>query len=158
MYSHHALESLFKVILFSINPILLVSRNAKVEEVATAYEKWINGRSATVLDDLHTIDLVETLSRLEKYGLMREFNQDDYKQFRSAVEALKVYRNRIEHYALTVDTNEVSRILGALLPRAIDIVDITLPKAADIIQKTLPTFFATYFLFVTRQLVLLRKN
>ncbi len=62
--SHHALETLFKNVLYEINPVLLISDDRKVKEVIEGYERFAKGETTTVLDETKTTTLETAIERL----------------------------------------------------------------------------------------------
>jgi hypothetical protein len=123
--SHHALEVLFKNALLQYNSVLLLEKDDKIGEFVENYQKFLNGDLETELDDVRTISLKETIDRLRKLGLLK-IDERDYALFYDAIEKLDRYRNRLQHFELSADPDVIARMLGIVLPRAIDILD-TIP-------------------------------
>jgi hypothetical protein len=120
--SHHALETLFKDTLYQVNPVLLISKDRKVEEVVIGYTRYLQGKAPTVLDETHTTNLENTIERLRKLGAI---NLDDreYKLFQGSIKELCSYRNKLQHLGISANPDLIGRILGIVLPRGIDILD-----------------------------------
>lgn len=120
--SHHALETLFKDVLYQVNPVLLISKDHKVEEVMEGYVRYLKGQAPTVLDETHTTNLEITIERLRKLGAI---NLDDreYKLFQGSISELCSYRNKLQHLGISANPDLIGRILGIVLPRGIDLLD-----------------------------------
>jgi len=123
--SHHALETLFKHILYQINPILLVSEKLKAKEIVKGYEKFFKDKASTVLDEMWTVSLKEAIKRLQKFKLLKGLEERENELFFDSIEKLTNYRNKLQHLGLSTDPEEVGRILGNGIPRAIDVLEAT---------------------------------
>jgi len=123
--THHALETLFKHILFQINPVLLVSEKIEVKKVIDGYNKWFKGEIATPLDELWTVTLEGAIKRLQDLGLLKGFDDSEYDVFFKAINELTHYRNKLQHLGLKADPDRIGRILGIVIPRAIKILEET---------------------------------
>lgn len=121
--SHHALETLFKDVLYSHNPILLVDETIRIEKFLEGYEKKEKGENATELDELKTANLDKVIERLSRFGLLRGQGQEEYKLFLDSVRKLSFYRNRLQHFELSEDPYILGRTLGVAIPRAIEILE-----------------------------------
>lgn len=128
--SHHGLETLFKHILYSLNPTLLVDDDIRVKRVLEGYEQWISGENATVLDDLKTVNLESAIERLRRLKVLESPDPREFEAFFDSVRKLTFYRNRLQHFALSANPDVVGRILGNALPRALDLLQTTLSKVA----------------------------
>jgi hypothetical protein len=120
--SHHALETLFKDVLFQINPTLLVADERKVKEVIEGYAKYVKGESATVLDGIITTGLEGAIERLRTLNAIA-FDEKEFKTFQDAIKELCSYRNKLQHLGISANSDVVGRILGIALPKGIDIID-----------------------------------
>lgn len=121
--SHHALETLFKDALYRQNPILLANKKIKVKMFLEGYEKFRKGELATELDELPTANLVEVVERLRKFGLLKGLSEDEYKLFLDSIKRLTFCRNKLQHFALSADPSVIGRILGNVLPRALEALE-----------------------------------
>lgn len=121
--SHHALETLFKDVLYRWNPVLLLDKKTKVREFLQSYERFMKGELATELDELTTANLTEVVERLRKFGFMKGLNNKEYKLFSGSIRDLCFYRNKLEHFELSADPDVVGRILGNVLPRALEVLE-----------------------------------
>jgi hypothetical protein len=130
MFSHHALETIFKHFLYLANPVFLLEDNIPVKRIVAEYEKFVSGENATPLNNFQTIDLKEALFRLKKFKLLEGLEEKEYFLFVEAVTQLTFYRNKIQHFALSASVEEIGRILGSSLPKAIEIYDILSKKFA----------------------------
>ncbi len=138
--THHALETLFKHILYQINPVLLVSEKIKVKEVIEGYNKWFRREIATPLDELWTVPLEDTIKRLQELKLLRGLDESEREIFLKAISELTQYRNSLQHLGLKTDPNRIGRILGIIIPRAIEVLEETDSYLLKIIG--LPSIFA----------------
>lgn len=120
--AQHALEVLFKDVLFNYNPVLLLEEDRKVKHFVDSYQKFLEGEYVTVLEESRTINLEETIKRLKKLGLLK-IEDRDYHYFLESIKKLARYRNRLQHFSLSADPDVIARILGIVLPRAIDLLD-----------------------------------
>jgi hypothetical protein len=126
MRSHHALETLFKDILYIQDPILLIDEEVRVKKVLDGYDKWMKGEIATVVDELKTISLEETIERLRKFGFLESLTQKEYALFLDSVRKLSFFRNKLQHFSISADPDMIGRILGNVLPRSVDVLE-TIP-------------------------------
>lgn len=120
--SHHALETLFKHILYLVNPTLLVDEDTKIKRFLEGYKKWSQGKIATPLDELKTVNLEGGINRLRQFGLFKDLSKKEYELFYDSVSKLSFYRNKLQHFSLSADPDVVGRILGNVLPRAVDVL------------------------------------
>jgi len=120
--AHHALETLFKKALMQYNSVLLLEKNEKIGSFVDGYKKFLNGDVAWELEELRTIKLRETISRLNDFGFLK-MDPRELSLFLDAVDKLERYRNRLQHLSLSADPDVIARILGIVLPRAIDLLD-----------------------------------
>jgi hypothetical protein len=120
--SHHALETLFKYVLYSYNPVLLLDGEIKVERFLKSFEKARKGELITELDDLTTANLVEIVDRLRRFSFLKSLSEEEYRLFRDAVRDLSSYRNKLQHFGLSADPDVVGRILGNVLPRTLEVL------------------------------------
>lgn len=123
--THHALETLFKHILYQINPVLLVGEKIEVKKVIEGYNKWFNGEIATPLDRLWTVTLEGAINRLQELKLLKGLDESEYEVFFKAINELTHYRNRLQHLGLKADPERIGRILGSVIPRAIEVLEET---------------------------------
>jgi hypothetical protein len=119
--AHHALETLFKKALMEYNSVLLLEKNEKVGDFVESYKKFLNGDIAWDLEELRTIALRETISRLNIFGFIK-MDSREFSLFLDSVDKLDRYRNRLQHLLLSADPDVIARILGIVLPRAIDLL------------------------------------
>jgi hypothetical protein len=124
--SHHALETLFKNVLFSINPVLLVKEDRKIKEIIDGYEKFYKHEVATVLDATETTSLQEAVNRLTRLGLI-VMDERELSAFLHAISELNSYRNKLQHYGIVANAEVIGRILGTAIPRGIEILDACSP-------------------------------
>jgi hypothetical protein len=120
--AHHALETLFKKALLQYNSVLLLEKDDKVGNFIDSYQKFLKGDIASELEESRTINLKETISRLNNFGFLR-LDSREFALFFDAIEKLERYRNRLQHLSLSADPDVIARILGIVLPRAIDLLD-----------------------------------
>lgn len=142
--SHHALETLFKHILYQINPILLVSEKLEAKEIVKGYERFFQGNISTVLDEVWTVNLKETIERLQKFRLLKGLEEREYELFLDSVEKLTNYRNKLQHLGLSTDPDEVGRILGNGIPRAIDVLEATYSHLNELMLSSAKFGFLLY--------------
>ncbi len=136
--THHALETLFKHILYQINPVLLVGEKIKVKDVIEGYNKWFKGDVATPLDELWTVTLKDAIKRLREFNLLKGLDEREFEEFLKAIDELTQYRNRLQHLGLKADPDRIGRILGIVIPRAIEALEETY---SYILQFGLPSKF-----------------
>jgi hypothetical protein len=140
--SHHALETLFKNVLFQINPALLVSDKLTVNVIMEGYARYVKGQSATVLDETTTIGLVGAIERLKTLNAIT-LDAKEYKAFRDAIGELNSYRNKLQHLGLSANADVVGRILGIAIPKGIDIIDsISTNPSAKLFGRFSPMMFS----------------
>ena len=120
--THHALETLFKGKLMQYNSALLLEDNFKIESFVKNYGRLLNGGLENELDDVRTINLKEAVQRLRDFGLIKADDRN-YALFYDNVEKLDRYRNRLQHLSLSADPDVIARMIGIVIPRAIDILD-----------------------------------
>ena len=158
--THHALETLFKNELLQHNSVLLLERDYKIGEFVEEYQKFLKGDLETELDEVRTINLKETIQRLDKFELLK-IDERDYALFYEAVEKLDRYRNRLQHFSLSADPDVIARMLGIVLPRAIDILDAIPyhhPILGDIPRKPILKILESKFPDTVKTIKLLRSN
>jgi hypothetical protein len=160
MYSHHALETIFKHFLYLTNPVFLLEDNVSVKRIITEYEKFVNGKNATPLNNFQTIDLKDVLFRLKKFKLLEGLEEKEYFLFVDAVTQLTFYRNKIQHFALSASIEEIGRILGSSLPKVIDIYDILSKKFVNqvFLSGSILNELENFYSESTSVLELLRKE
>ena len=124
--THHALETLFKKALLQYNSVLLLERDYKIGDFVENYQKFLKGDLENELDEVRTINLKKTIERLKKLGLLK-VDERDYALFYDSIEKLDRYRNRLQHFSLSADPDVIARMLGIVIPRAIDFLD-TIPS------------------------------
>jgi hypothetical protein len=120
--SHHAFETLYKHVLYTENPALLLENEVKIKDFVTEYQKWANGETATVVDELRTISLEETIKRLENLKIIHDVDPKDYALLLESTRKLTFYRNKLQHFSFSAEPDVIGRILGNILPRGIDIL------------------------------------
>jgi len=120
--AHHALETLFKKALLQYNSVLLLEKDAQVGDFVEKYRKFLKGDIATELEESRTINLKETIERLKKFDLLK-IDSKGYALFFENVDKLDRYRNKLQHFSLSADPDVIARILGIVLPRAIELLD-----------------------------------
>jgi hypothetical protein len=120
--THHAVETLFKKTLLQYNSVLLLEKDEKIGNFVESYRKFLKGDIASELEESRTINLKETIERVNNFGLIR-IDKKEFGLFLDAIEKLERYRNRLQHFSLSADPDVIARILGIVLPRAIDILD-----------------------------------
>jgi hypothetical protein len=128
------MEALFKYALFKIDPVLLLDKESKVKDILTSYENVYKLGEDSILESekVNTITLRETVSRLHDLGLMEGVaNQIEYDFFYKSVEKLDSYRNKLQHFGLKADPELLARILGAVIPRAIQIIEATYARVSS---------------------------
>jgi hypothetical protein len=119
---HHALETLFKEKLLQYNSVLLLEKDDKIGAFIESYQKFLKGEIATELEESRTISLKETIGRLNNFGFF-SIDKKELGLFFDAIDKLERYRNRLQHLSLSADPDVIARILGIVLPRAIDLLD-----------------------------------
>ena len=121
--SQHALETVFKDIVYLMNPALLVDENKKIKEFREGFKKWYQGKFATPLDELPTLNLYSTINLLKNLDFFKGLSDKEYHLFLDSVTELCFYRNRLQHFSLTANPDRVGRILGNVLPRTVDVLE-----------------------------------
>ena len=137
--SHHGLETLFKNVLYGINPVLLVRDDRKVKEIIDGYEKFAKGETSTVLDETKTTTLEVTIERLRRLGFIKIDNRE-YSAFQHAISELCSFRNQLQHLGISANADVVGRILGTVLPRGIDILE-NIPSREPFTSASLESFY-----------------
>jgi hypothetical protein len=120
--SYHALETLFKKALAQYNSVLLLEKNEKIGSFVEGYKKFLKGDIAWELEELRTIKLREAINRLNDFGFLK-MDPREFALFIDSVDKLERYRNRLQHLSLSADPDVIARILGIVVPRAIDLLD-----------------------------------
>ena len=120
--SHHGLETLFKHVLFLSNPVLLVKEDVKIKKFLEGYERYTKGEIVTPIYDLWTAGLVRIVKRLWRFGLLESLTPEEYNLFLESVEKLRSHRDKLQHLGLSANPDEVGRILGNVIPRAIEVL------------------------------------
>jgi hypothetical protein len=123
--THHGLETLFKTLLLQLNPVFLLPDKQTVGSFVDSYADVTTGKSRSVLEEAQTIGLSKTLERLRKIYSTALLSDREFHHIKSATEELVRYRNRLQHLELDADEEVLGRLLGGLVPRAVD----TLTKA-----------------------------
>ena len=136
--SHHALETLFKNILYPLNPALLVDENKKIKEFQEGFKKWFRGEIATPLDELPTITLNGVICVLKDLDLFKDLSDKEYYLFLDSVNELCFYRNRLQHFSLSADPDRVGRVLGNVLPRVVNILEPRVINLTNECSKVFP--------------------
>lgn len=136
--SHHALETLFKYTLYKINPVFLLSKRTKIQRVVNAYEAVRKNEVSTILDNEWTINLEEALKRLRRFKELETLEDAEYQHFLSAVHELDNYRDSLQHLGLSADTDVIGRVLGNVLPRAVDVLNNKIPYEMQTLNQILP--------------------
>ena len=135
--SHHALETLFKDILYQMNPVFLVSDAVNIKRIMDEYEKVANGKNVTIVDDLWTITLEDSVKRLRRLKSINRLDEREYNIFLDSIQRLTNFRNKLQHFGLSADIDVVARILGNAIPRAIDVLD-TISYPSEIMMRAFP--------------------
>ncbi len=135
--THHALETLFKHVLFQINPVLLVGDKIEIKKVVDGYSKWFKGETATPLDELWTVTLEGAIKRLQDLGLLKGLNESEHEDFLKAINELIYYRNKLQHLGLKADPDRIGRILGIAIPRAIEVLEKTYSHILQLLPSKL---------------------
>jgi len=128
--SHHALETLFKDVLYQVNPALLVTEDRKIKEIIEGYAKFVKGETATVLDEINTTNLEGAIERLRSLGFV-DLEEREYKLFRDSVKELCSFRNKLQHLGISANPDIIGRIIGTVIPRGIDILDAISAHASE---------------------------
>ncbi len=122
--THHAMETLFKHILYQRNEVFLVPSNDRINKILDEYEKVSKGENVTIFDDdLRTIGLIESIERLKKFNYIPDLPDFEFYTFLDAIKTLTKYRNALQHFGISANLDVISRILGNVIPRSIDVIE-----------------------------------
>lgn len=105
--------------------MLVRDEEINVKKVKEGYNKWFKGELATPLDELWTITLKGAIKRLQDLGLLRGLEESERRDFLKAIDELTQYRNKLQHLGLKADPDRIGRILGIVIPRAIEVLEET---------------------------------
>ncbi|HAO92660.1 MAG: hypothetical protein A2X99_04050 [Deltaproteobacteria bacterium GWB2_55_19] len=120
--THHGLETLFKHILFEMNPAFILPQNYTVEKFIDLSSKYITGENTYLVDEANTIGLLEILDRLKKFHFFGKLSEQEFHQIRSATKTLIGYRNQLQHFAISANEDILARLIGNLVPRSVDVL------------------------------------
>lgn len=118
---HHGLETIFKDILFQRNPIFIISDKATIGQTIGYYSDFYEGKNNYLLDDVHTINPIEALSRIEKLHF-GDINKQEHAQISIAFKALNDVRNSLQHFTVTMPYDIIIKALGNLLPKSLKLI------------------------------------
>lgn len=138
--SHHALETLFKHVLYRENPVFLVPEDIKVKRIMDGFERIAKGDSLTLFDELQTTTLKDTIERLRMLKMINGLNKQEYFVLLDSINKLTNYRNTLQHFGISANHEVVARILGNVIPRSIDIIESILPL--DEHARMIPPLFS----------------
>lgn len=116
--THHGLETLFKDILFQKNPIFLLRENEQVKKVIDYYQEYFDGKNDFLFDDAQTITATEALKRIKSLRIYTGVNFKDFELLSDSFAKLNDVRNKLQHFALKANADEIVRVLANLLPPA----------------------------------------
>ena len=140
--THHAIETLFKHILYQKNEVFLVPSNDRVNKILNEYEKVSKGENVTIFDDdLKTIGLIESIERLKKFNYIHDLTDLEYYTFLDAIKTLTKYRNALQHFGISANLDVISRILGNVIPRSIDVIE-SIPML-DVRSQFVPSYIVS---------------
>jgi len=122
--THHAIETLAKAILFEINPVFVLRDDAKIGKFISRYKEFAEGKNSFIVDDEFTIGLIDALDRLRGMGEIKQYPESEFSQLRNAAEELEKFRNAIQHFAIEANAEIVARVLGNIVPRFVDLLDV----------------------------------
>lgn len=122
--SHHALETLLKAALFDHNPVLLLDADAKVGKFVDHYAEFFAGKNQFLIDEARTIGVGECLRRLRSLRLLGDLSEREFSELTAGTDLLGAVRNAIQHFAVEVNPDRVLRVLGGLLPRFLDTIEL----------------------------------
>lgn len=116
--THHGLETLFKDILFKYNPVFILVEKTTIEKIVGFYQSFENKSNNYLFEEEATISAIDALKRLRTLKI-GELGEQDYSQLLTSYQSLNGVRNQIQHFAIKGNPEEIIRILGNLIPRAI---------------------------------------
>jgi hypothetical protein len=122
--THHAVETLSKAALFELNPVFVLKSEIKVDKFISRFEEFAEGKNSFIVDEESTIGLADSLDRLHKIGELRGFPEREFFQLKNAAEELEEFRNALQHFAIKVNLEIVARVLGNIIPRFVDLLDV----------------------------------
>jgi hypothetical protein len=125
MRSQHALETLFKNMLYQLDPALLLPDETKIKKLVDDYQSLRTGNSSNLLDSTTTINLEDTVKRLQKLRLLKGIENSEYEQYSDSLKSLNEYRDKLQHFRVKAEPAVIGRILGNVLPKSVDIIEAT---------------------------------
>jgi hypothetical protein len=122
--THHAVETLIKAALFEINPVFVLKDETKIGKFVSKFQEFVEGKNSFIIDNEYTIGLIDAINRLHNLGKLSEYPEREFYQIRSALMELEVFRNAIQHFAINAKMEIVARILGNIIPRFMDLLEV----------------------------------
>tara|TARA_R110000823_G_scaffold46321_4_gene118744 strand:+ start:417 stop:1757 length:1341 start_codon:yes stop_codon:yes gene_type:complete len=119
---HHGLETLLKDLLFQRNPIFLLVEKTNVSQILEFYKGFYEGKNNYLFDDAKTITPEEAISRIKDLKIISGISNKDYQQLTASFKTLNAVRNQLQHFAIKANPDEIIRVLGNLIPRAVGIL------------------------------------
>lgn len=119
---HHGLETLLKDLLFQRNPIFLLVEKTSVSQILEFYKGFYEGKNNYLFDDAKTITPEETISRIKDLKIISGISGKDYQQLTASFKTLNAVRNQLQHFAVKANPDEIIRVLGNLVPRAVAVL------------------------------------
>lgn len=119
---HHGLETLFKDILFQKNPIFLLDEKITIKHVIDYYQGFFDKKNNYLFDDAKTITPSDAIKRIRDLRVSGEIPPKDFANLTEYFDKLHALRNQLQHFAIKANPEEIVRILGNLVPRAITLL------------------------------------
>lgn len=128
--THQAVETISKSVLYQINPVFVLKDDFKVGNFIKRIKEYVEKSNSFLVDEESTIGLRSALERLRNIGLLEKFPggekfpDREFFQLLDATEDLEKYRNALQHFAIEANVDEIARIIGNVVPRFIDLLDV----------------------------------
>ncbi|EPM0863694.1 hypothetical protein I5772_13585 [Klebsiella pneumoniae] len=119
---HHGMETLLKDLLFQRNPIFLLGEKTTVSQIIEYYKDYYEGKNDYLFDDAKTITLEETIIRISELKIASGIGRKDYQQLTKSFKSLNATRNKLQHFTMKANADEIIRVLANIIPSTVDIL------------------------------------
>ncbi|HBR1696831.1 TPA: hypothetical protein L9M13_000017 [Klebsiella pneumoniae] len=119
---HHGMETLLKDLLFQRNPIFLLGEKTTVSQILEYYKGFYEGKNDYLFDDAKTITPEETIRRINELKIASGISNKDYQQLTESFKSLNATRNKLQHFTVQANADEIIRVLANLIPSTVDIL------------------------------------
>ncbi|HHC3062690.1 TPA: hypothetical protein ACU6UT_003972 [Klebsiella pneumoniae] len=119
---HHGMETLLKDLLFQRNPIFLLGEKTTVSQIIEYYKGFYEGKNDYLFDDAKTITPEETIRRIDELKIVSGISRKDYQQLTESFKSLNATRNKLQHFTVKANADEIIKVLANLIPSTVDLL------------------------------------